>query len=199
MREIERRTYFIQGDFEINFSTSIGVGFLTMSNTIIDNYSTDPNSYEYSSRPFVFIISGSFGVCVIDGLSAESEFDMNFIGDSDISTSIILNASYHFNLPRKRTFPFIKLGYGWSNYFPGSSYNYQNNAKGSSFDTRVFNAGAGLKIIYSSDTVMKMELNYKRYTSSYSSSYVDPYYNQSSTTDTDIDALTFSIGFSILI
>lgn len=199
MKELESITNFTQGDIEVSFSTNIGVGFATTNSIMTSNYSSGFLIQENSSRPFIFLISASMGVCIIDGLSVEPEFDINFITDSEISTTLLLNVTYHFALPRKRTFPFIKLGYGLSNFLSGSDYGYYYQSNNSSIDTQVINVGVGVKVIYTSGTAMRIELNYKHFSSSNSSSYSDQYYNQSTYSDTDIDALTFSIGFSILI
>ena len=114
VREIESRTYFKQGDFEINFSLNLGMGF-----TAYERDNTNYSSYYYylhGDRPFVFLVSAAVGYCIIDGLSVEPEFDINFITDAEISTTILFNATYNFNIPKKSIYPYIKLGYGISNF-----------------------------------------------------------------------------------
>lgn len=193
VRVIEDRSYFKQGDFEVNFSTNVGVGFPTFKSSSSSEY--NPYNYGQGSNPFIFLITAAIGVCVIDGLTVEPEFDVNLITDAEVSTSILVNATYNFNIPRKNIYPFIKLGYGFSNY--RTDYYYYNSYSDNSLDTGVLNAGAGLKLVYSSGMALKLEFNYKRF--SYSTSY-DDYYDQNSyEIDTVINALTLSIGYSILL
>lgn len=189
VREIKSRSYFKQGDIEANFSTNLGAGFPSFE-------SSESNQYysEYDSRPFIFLITASIGICVFDGLEAEPEFDLNLITDAEISTSILVNVTYNFNIPRKNIYPFLKLGYGISNYQNDGYYYYLD--RDNSMDTGVFNAGGGLKLVYSSGMAMKLEINYRRY--SYSNSYTDYYDQNSYETDTLVEALSFSIGYSIL-
>ena len=201
VREIESRTYFKQGDFEINFSLNLGTGF-----TSFENSNTTEGSYYYNDhgeRPFIFLVSAAMGYCVIDGLLVEPEFDINFISDAEISTTILVNATYNFNIPRKSIYPFIKLGYGVSN-FRLDYYYYDYNSNDNSLSTGVLNIGAGLKIAYSSGMALKLEINYKHF--SYSSTYTYYYYNQytyeseARTADlgVSVDAITLSIGYSIM-
>ncbi len=199
-REIESRNYFKQGDFEINFSTNLGAGF-----TSYESSNSSENSYYNDSgeRPFIFLISAAMGVCIIDGLSVEPEFDINFISDAEISTTILFNATYNFNIPRKSIYPFIKLGYGISN-FRLDYYYYDYNSSDNSLSTGVLNIGAGLKIAYSSGMALKLEINYKHfsYSSTYTYYYYDPYsyVGEERTADLDVsvDAITLSIGYSIM-
>jgi hypothetical protein len=191
VKEIESRSYFKQGDFEVNFSTNLGVGFQSVESSNSTDY--NPYYYQDGDRPFIFLISAAVGVCVIDGFSVEPEFDINLITDAEVSTSILANVIYNFNIPRKKIYPFIKLGYGFSNY--KTDYYYNSNGD-NSLDTGVLNLGAGIKSVYSSGMALKLEINYKRY--SYSNTYND-YYNQYSyEIDALIEALSLSIGYSIL-
>jgi len=191
VREIESRTYFKQGDFEVNFSTNLGVGFQSLESSNSTDY--NPYYYQNEGRPFIFLISAAIGVCIIDGLTVEPEFDINLITGAEISTSILINAVYNFNIPRKEIYPFLKLGYGISNY--KTDYYYYSNGD-NSLDTGVLNLGAGLKLIYSSGMALKLEINYKRY--SYSNTYNDYYDQYSYEIDALVEALSLSIGYSIL-
>jgi opacity protein-like surface antigen len=200
VREIESRSCFKQGDFEFNFSLNLGAGF-----TSFQNSENNEGSYynDHGERPFIFLLSAAIGYCVIDGLAVEPEFDINLITDAEMSTTILLNATYNFNIPKKSIYPFIKLGYGISN-FRSDYYYYDYNSNDNSLSTGVVNIGAGLKIAYSSGMALKLEINYKRY--DHSSSYTYYYYNQSTyeeetrTADlnTTVDAITLSIGYSIM-
>ena len=193
IREIESRSYYKQGDFEVNFSTNLGVGFPTFD----FSNSTEFNPYNYGSgnNYFVFLITGAIGICIIDGLAVEPEFDINLITDSELSTSIIGNLVYNFNIPRKNIYPFLKLGYGVSNY--KTDYYYYNAFSDNSLDTGILNAGAGLKLVYSSGMAMKLEINYKRF--SYSNPYNDYNGQILYTIDAAVDILSFSLGYSILL
>jgi hypothetical protein len=205
VREIESRSYFKQGDVEFNFSTNLGVGFSSSNifQTIQNFYPYDSSYYEYSSqqsdREFNLLFTASFGYCIVDGLTIEPELDINLVTDNETSISLIGNLTYNFNIPRKNTYPFIKLGYGLSNYYSDSHYGYSNESGGNSLDTRVFNAGAGLKFLYSSGMALKLEINFKNYNYSTTSSYTDQYYQNTSQLDGDMNVISLSIGFSILL
>ena len=207
VREIESRTYFKQGDIEANISTNLGVGFSTTNSTnTYKNYNYYDSSYvtetyksEYSDRPFNFLITASIGVCIFDGLNVEPEVDLNLFGGEEVSISLLGNLTYNFSIPKQNVFPFIKIGYGVSNYFFDYDYNYSSGAGNNSLDTKIINAGAGLKLVYSSGMAMKLEINYKHYSYSNSNSYGDQYYQNSYESDTVMDALTISIGYSILL
>jgi len=205
VREIESRSYFKQGNFEFNFSTNIGVGFSTSNFTSTNqNFYEFDSSYseytsEYSDRPFNLLFTASIGYCIIDGLAFEPELDINLITDAETSISLIGNLTYNFNIPRKNTYPFIKLGYGVSNYLSEGYYGYPNESDGSSFDTRIINAGAGLKFLYSSGLAMKLEINFKNYSYSTSRTYSDQYYRNTTDIDGDMNVISISLGFSILL
>jgi len=206
VREIESRSYFKQGNFEFNFSTNIGVGFstsnVTSTNQNFYEYDSSYSEYtsEYSDRPFNLLFTASFGYCIIDGLAFEPELDINLITDAETSISLIGNLTYNFNIPRKSTFPFIKLGYGLSNYYSDYYYyGYQNESGRNSLDTRVFNAGAGLKFLYSSGMALKLEINFKNYNYSTSSSYSNEYSESTYKIDNDMNVISLSLGFSILL
>jgi len=205
VREIESRSYFKHGDAEFNFSTNLGVGFST-SNVFQTTQNFSPYdssyyeySYNYSDRPFNLLFTASIGYCIIDGLTIEPELDINLITDEETSISLIGNLTYNFSIPRKNTYPFIKLGYGLSNYYSDRYYGYSNESGGSSLDTRVINAGAGLKFLYSSGMALKLEINFKNYNYSNSSSYTYEYSEGTYKIDNDMNVISLSIGFSILL
>ena len=207
VRQIESRTYFKQGDIEVNLSTNLGVGFSTTNSTNTSQnfnyydstYYTETYRSEYSDRPFNFLITASVGICIIDGLTVEPELDINLVTDAEVSISLLGNLTYNFSIPRKSVFPFIKIGYGFSNYMSDYYYGYSPGIRESSLDTKVFNAGLGLKLVYSSGMAMKLEINYKNYSYSNSYSYSDYYYQNVYESNTVVDALTLSIGYSILL
>lgn len=204
VREIESRSYYKQGNWDFNISSNIGIGFSETTETTTQNYYEYDSTYnEYShsrsERPFGFILSAAAGYSIIEGLTIEPELDINFITDADISLSLLGNITYAFNIPRKNIYPFIKIGYGLSNYRYGDDYVYQDESGDNSLDTKVINAGAGLKFVYSSGMALKMEINYKNYNSSFSRSFSYPGFKQTEEIKTKIDMITISIGFSILL
>lgn len=205
VREIESRSYFKQGNIEFNFSTNLGVGFSTSKiiQSTQNSYPYDSSyyqhSYETSDRPFNFLVTASIGYCIIDGLTIEPELDINLITDAETSISLIGNLTYNFNIPKKSTYPFIKLGYGLSNYGSSSYYGYSNESGGSSLDTRVFNAGAGVKFLYTSGMALKLEINFKNFNGSTISTYSYDYTSTTTTTESDMNVILLSIGFSILL
>jgi len=204
VREIESISSFKQGDFEVSFSTNLGAGFSkttsTNSNQYFNYYDstqyTETYSSEFSSRDFLLLFTASIGYYFIDGLSFEPEFDINLITDDEISVSILANLTYNFTTSKKKTYPYIKLGYGVSNYV--TYYNYYGGSSDNSLDTQVFNAALGVKLLYSSGSMMRLELNYKYYSSASSYSYGDLYNQSSVESKTGIDALTIAFGYSIL-
>ncbi len=204
VREVESISSFKQGDFEVNFSTNLGAGFLKTTSTNTDQYfnyndsiyySQSYNS-EYSSREFLFLFSASIGYYFIDGLSFEPEFDVNLITDDEVSISILANLTYNFSTTSKKTYPYVKVGYGLSNYV--TYYDYYGGSTDNSLDTQVFNAALGIKMIYTSGSMMRLELNYKYFSNSRSNSYADQYNQSSIESNTGIDALTIAFGYSIL-
>ena len=205
VREIESRSYFKKGDIEFNFSTNLGVGFSTSNVTqTTQNISPYDSSYyeyshEYSDRPFNLLFTASFGYCIIDGLTIEPELDINLITNAETSISLLGNLCYTFHIPKKTTYPFIKLGYGLSNYYSEGYYGYLNDSGGSSLETKVLNIGAGLKLLYSSGYAMKLEINFKNYNYSSSNSYANEYSKNSTKVEGDMTVISLSLGFSILL
>ncbi len=206
VREIKSLSFLKKGDFEFNIGTNIGLG-IPKKNTTISNLSYDDSLYHKSSyssdnRLFNLILTASVAYCIIDGLEFEPEFDLNLLTDYDISVTILGNILYNFVIPGKRVIPFLKAGYGLSNLFsPNSEYNYGPNTEKSdnSFNTKVFNAGIGLKYFYSSETAIRLEINYSNHSGSYVFSY--DYSYQTGTRNTEIVMNSFSIclGFLILL
>jgi hypothetical protein len=204
VREIESISSFKQGDFEVNFSTNLGAGFSkTNSTSTYENFNYYDSTYykekysnEYSSRDFLLSFTASIGYYFTDGLSFEPEFDINLITDNEISVSILANLTYNFSTPKKKVYPYVKIGYGLSNYV--TYYNYYGGSTDNSLDTKVFNAALGIKLVYTSGSLMRLELNYKYYSNSSSYSYGDQYSQGSIESETGIDALTIAFGYSIL-
>lgn len=204
VRKIESISPFKQGDFEVNFSTNLGAAFSSYGSTETNKsfnsydstYSTYTYSSDHSSRDFLLLFSASIGYYFIDGLSFEPEFDLNLITDDEISVSILANLTYNIRTSSHKANPYIKLGYGLSNYI--TNYNYYGVRSDNSLDTKVFNAALGIKLAYTPWSVMRLELNYKYFSNSNSYSYSDPYIQTSIETESSIDALSIAFGYSIL-
>ena len=204
VRIIESGTYFKQGNFEINFSTSLGAGFSKTNTTYTNEYVSyyDSTSYsnvynsEISSRDFLLSFTASLGYYFMDAISFEPEFDLNLLTYDDISISIIANLTYTFSTSNNKIYPYIKLGYGISNYV--SNYNNYNDPGNNSLDTQVLNAAFGMKQINFSGSSFRWELSYKYYSHSNSYTYTDQYSYNTSITDVDsgIDVISFSVGYS---
>lgn len=204
VREIKSISFLSQGDFEVNFSTSLGAAFSRYHSTNTDKsfnfydstYSTNTYSSDHSGRDFLFLLSASIGYYFIDGLSFEPELEINLISSDEISVSILANLTYNIRTSSNKVIPYIKLGYGLGNYL--TDYNYYGGSSDNSLDTKVFNAALGIKLAYTPWSVMRLELNYKYFSNSNSYSYSDPYIQTSIETESSIDALSIAFGYSIL-
>ena len=204
VREIESGSYYNQGNFEINFSTSLGAGFSKTSTTNTNEYfnyydstlSSNVYNYETSSRDFLLSFTASIGYYFLDAISFEPEFDLNLLTYDELSISIIANLTYTFSTSNTKIYPYIKLGYGISNYV--SNHNYYSNPENNSLDTQVLNAAFGMKQINFSGSSFRWELSYKYYSHSNSYTYTDQYSYNTSITDVDsgIDVISFSVGYS---
>ena len=202
VREIESGTYFEQGNFEINFSTCLGAGFSKTSTTDTEEYFnyydstyySNVYSSENSSRDLLLSFTASIGYYLINGLSFEPEFDLNLLTYDEISISVIANLTYTFSTSNKKIYPYIKLGYGLSNYV--SNYNSYNDPGNNSMNTQVLHAAFGIKQINFFNSSFRWELSYKYY--SHSSSYTNQYSYNNSTHDIEsgIDVISFSVGYS---
>lgn len=204
IREVKPFSSFKQGDFEANFSTNLGAAFSKSNETTTyqyfnyydSSYTTSRNNSEYSSRDFLMLITASIGYYFVDGLSFEPELDVNLITDDEISISILANLTYNFSTSNSKTYPYVKVGYGISNYV--TNYNYYGGSTDNSLDTHLFNAALGIKLASTSGSVMRLELNYKYYTNSSSYSYGDQYNQTTIESESGVDALSIAIGYSIL-
>lgn len=204
IREVKPFSSFKKGDFEANFSTNLGAAFskrnVTATNQYFNyydsTYTTSRNNSENSSRVFLMLFTASIGYYFIDGLSFEPELDINLITDDEISISILANLTYNFSTSNSKTYPYVKVGYGISNYV--TNYNYYGGSTDNSLDTHLFNAALGIKLASTSGSVMRLELNYKYYTNSSSYSYSDQYNQTTIESESGIDALSIAIGYSIL-
>lgn len=202
VREIETRTYFMRGDFNFNFASNIGVGFSNQTTKQIIQYTspydTTYSEYTFTSegRPFIFLVTASFGYCIIDGLTIEPELDINLSGD-EASISIAGNISYTFHVTKKKILPFVKIGYGISNYYGSDNYSGGYDSRSNAMDTKLINAGAGLRYLYSSGMALLFEINYRNYSSSHLDSNEDYYYKTTKESEFNMYSLSITIGTSI--
>lgn len=206
VREIKSLSFFKKGDFEFNIGASTGMGISKETSTGIyyDYYDSlyHESSYSSDNRSFNLILTASVAYCILDGLEFEPEFDLNLMTfdmiSDDISVSILGNISYNFVIPDKKVIPFLKAGFGMSNIFSYGYYNSSSTEKSdNSFNTKVFNAGIGIKYFRSSKMAYTFEINYRNYSGSYVSSY--DYGFQTGTENTKIVMNSFSICTGLMI
>ena len=192
VKNISDRQKFQQFDWECATSLSIGLSSTSFESSEQNYYGNGNGDSKFYSE-----ISLALGFFILDGLSIEPEIEYNFFSD-DATLSLIANVAYTFNIPRKKIYPFIKVGYGISG-FAVYRYYYYGGSDGlfESLDAKVINAGAGLKIVQSSSFAMRIELNYKNI--SYAQTQDDPYdlsYDYEISTNTSV--ISIKIGGSFL-
>ena len=190
VKNISDRQKFQQFDWECAASLSIGLSSTSTESSTQNYYGNNSGNGEFYSE-----ISLALGFFILDGLSIEPEIEYNFF-EGDATLSIIGNISYTINIPRKKIYPFFKVGYGISSY---TVYRYGyyggSNDLFESLDAKIINVGAGLKIVQSSSFAMRLELNYKNI--SYAQSQDDPY-NGPDDISTSTSALSIKFGGSFL-
>jgi hypothetical protein len=193
IRDLYKEQYFNKGDFEFAFFTNIGRSSIQNKITSQSTGSPESNS-EFTNEGFHSHIGVAAAYYVVNNLSIEPELNIALFSENS-SFSVIGNLNYTFSKPASNVSPFLKLGYGWSEY-KKESYYY-----GRSFDAEdymIINAGAGFKVRYSGYLFLRMEVNYRIQTSSVTEKYQDPYYSSTSKTDITITIISISIGTVIL-
>lgn len=199
VKVISGRPSFKQGNFEFSFSANVGESSRKSKDvfTYYDYYDSSykSNSYNSSDGAIYVQIGASLGYYLIDGLSIEPELNLN-IPFAQTSISLIGNLCYTFSVQQKNIYPYIKAGYGISNYNTNTSYSQGLFDK---LDFKTINVGAGLKFIYTSGMALRMEINYKNMKGSTSSYNSYDYYMNSTNRDVNISILSLSIGISIII
>lgn len=192
VKNISGRQKFQQFDWECAVAFSIGLSSTSFESSEQNYYGNGNGDSEFYSE-----ISLALGFFILDGLSIEPEIEYNFF-EGDATLSLIANVAYTFNIPRKKIYPFIKVGYGISGFTVYRYYYYGGtNGLFESLDAKVINAGAGLKIVQSSSFAMRIELNYKNI--SYTQSQDDPYdLSNDYEISTNTSALSIKIGGSFL-
>lgn len=99
----------------------------------------------------------------------------------------------------KNIYPYLKVGYGYSNL---NDYDYMGSSSRGLFeslDFRTLNAGAGLKLLYSASMSLRMEINYRNLSGSNKYSYPDYYSSNLNVRDISTSVISLSMGISILI
>jgi len=193
IKDISRQQYFNKGDFEFTFSLNIGSSSINNKSTY--RYTGSPvNNTESSYKELYFHLGAAAGYYIIDNLSVEPELDINLSFDNS-SFLVIGNLCYSFSKPASNVSPFVKIGYGWSEYkaepyYYGGSFDYE--------DYKIINTGGGLKIRYSGNMMLRMEINYRILSTSASFTSHEPDYSSSSKTDINISVISFSLGIIIL-
>lgn len=182
---------FNKGDWELNFSVSIGNLTSTRSSTAyyIGEMSTSLFYIQLGVIPAYFFT---------DGLSFEPEINLliqNQEGaDNKPTLSFLGNLSYSFNIANKKFAPFIRAGYGISNSIQMPSVIGGLFRVSDKLDVGIMNAGAGLKILLSEHVLFRTEINFRRYSYKYESSSLYLQYSS----DYTISSISGIFGFSIL-
>lgn len=188
---------FHKGNWELNFSASIGNLSTTKSSSSSGAYS----SYSGEKTESMFYVQ--LGVIpayfFTDGLSFEPEINLliqNQEGvDNKPALSFLGNLSYTFNIPNKKFAPFIRAGYGISNSVQIPAVIGGLGRVSDKLDVGVLNAGAGIKILVSEKILIRTELNYRRY--SYGIDSNMSYFSYSY--DYTLNSISGVFGLSILL
>jgi Outer membrane protein beta-barrel domain len=187
--EKSERKFYKQSDWEFGFSSNIGSSTVKTVQPEGWNNGLPYGSYEYTENWLYLNLGVSTGFYLFNGLSIEPELDINSYAET-ISVSILGNLCYTFYLPQKKIFPYVKLGYGLSNY-PENSVDIFNN-----IDFKTINVGAGVKLMYYSGMTFRVELNYRNLNGS-NTFYPDQ--PDSYTIETTTSVISISLGVSILL
>lgn len=201
VKEVRGRTSFNQGDVEFGFSFNIGMKKTTRKETYVyyNYYDSTKNKYEseFSDESIYLQIGAGVGYYIIDGLSIEPEMDL-ILSNGGYSVSLIGNLCYTFYIPKKNIYPYLKFGYGYSNF---NDFYYSNSSRGlfGSLNFKTLNAGAGLKLLYSASMAFRMEINYRDISGSNEYSYPANYSSDLNVRDISASVISLSMGISILI
>ncbi len=191
VRKIPERENYGTGSFEAGLGTEIGMN--TIKRTSSDNTPFMYNTED--SRKVYLNLNVSLGYYFLDGLSFEPELGLNLTFD-EVSALVLGNISYTFNTELRTTFPYLKVGYGFTDI-----QNYRNSGAGifESLNYKVINVGAGIKFQQSNKRAFKMEISYKQIsgTDSYPYYYYDSYSNLgTSEIETVMSILSISFNYS---
>ena len=150
-----RTGIFKKGDWELNFSASIGNLTTTRSSSSSGMYGSSSDSK--SSSMFYVQLGVIPAYFVTDGLSIEPEINVLIQSQEDVdskpSLSFLANLSYTFNLPEKKFAPFIRIGYGISNSLQIPAVIGGLGRVSEDLDVSILNAGVGFKFLNFSKSV----------------------------------------------
>ena len=193
--ENSERRFYKQGNFEIGFSGGIGISSQQNKNSYTYGFSNDSLQtymYENSTNGVYTQLGISLGYYIIDGLSFEPEFNLK-LNYGAFGIAMTGNLCYTFNLPQNNIYPYLKLGYGLSNDLDNSSGAFE------SLNFKTINAGAGLKIKYSSGMAFRLEINYRNLNRSLTSTYSDEFLSSSNGNETTISIIAVLLGVSVIL
>lgn len=180
---------FRKSDVELTFSASFGAW-----ESGINVASTEPNSNFTTVftevRNFVSL-SVTPGYYILDGLSIEPELGMIAVEKRKPTFFLLGNISYTYLIPNSIVAAFALTGYGVSNAVTYPMYGNALMQSSQSLHIPIFNAGGGVKILATSDIIIRTEINYRKFKWTDESSYYKEE-NKHSTT-------AFIFGFSILL
>lgn len=183
---------FKKGNWELNFSASIG----NLTSTIS---STGYYSSEKSTSLFYILLGVIPAYFFTDGLSFEPEINLliqNQEGtDNKPALSFLGNLSYTFNIPNKKFAPFIRAGYGISNSVQIPAVIGGLGRVSDKLNVSVLNTAVGFKVLVSKNVLFRTEINFRRYAYKYNSSSM--YYQYSN--DYTVTSISGIFGFSILL
>lgn len=177
-----------KGDVELSISGTLG--------------STSASSGGGSSDSKYAVLSVSPGVYLLDGLSIEPEIGWVAVQNESPSWLLLGNVSYTYpGIDQDhRVAPFIRVGYGLSNSYQILATQLLFRAS-DKLDVKVFNVGAGAKVVVVPKAFLRAEVYYRTFSWSYDWSS----YNYSSggyvarTTDYKFSSLGVLMGMSIIL
>ena len=148
---------------------------------------------------YVFL-NTSIGYYFLDGLSIEPQYGLLAEENLPPAHSLILNLSYNKRIPNSNIALFVEGGYGISNSISFPLFNGVYKFTFDKWIAHIINAGTGVKYLVKNDIALKVELNYR----SESFTYTDPYHNMFPAIPTNSTNVTYSyfgvlFGFSIIL
>lgn len=188
---------FKKGNWELNFSASIGNLTTSRSSSSSGAYSSASDSK--SSSVFYIQLGAIPAYFFTDDLSFEPEINV-FIqsqegADNKPSLSFLGNLAYNFNLPQKNFAPFVRIGYGISNSLQIPVVIGILGRVSDDLNVSILNAGAGLKVVISKHVLLRTEIDLRRYAYTYKSNSL--YYDYSY--DYKVTSISGIFGFSIVL
>jgi hypothetical protein len=179
---------FKKGNWELSLSGSFG------SNSYKQELQSTYSSYSpsTSNSTMYFLINAQPSYYIIDGLALGASINFITIENTDPTWSLLGSVSYTYLVPNSNMAPFLRLGYGVSNGYSGFNMMY---ALSNSTNMNVLDLGAGLKVLLSKNTFLKIELNYNR--QSWSKDYNSTSYSLSTDYTYSNIGVLFGLGISL--